>query len=170
MKKIRMRLVRGARGDAGFTLIELLVVIIIIALLAAIAIPTFLGQRQQAQDSAAFTLVRNALTAVQTAFVDTGDYSGVTGEMLMELEPSINWTEGAADVVVVGDEPTIDGSVVANAEESEVVFYPESATVIDIASQSESGNWFGVQIDSVDITHSGYVEVKLVDGEGSMGW
>ena len=49
--------------------------IIIIAILAAIAIPTYLGQRERAADTAAYTLVRNGLTAVQTALVETGDYS-----------------------------------------------------------------------------------------------
>ncbi len=77
--RITTRLRHGSRGQAGFTLIELLVVIIIIAVLATIAIPTFMGQRQHAQDAAAYSLVRNALTALQGAFVDTGDYENNRG-------------------------------------------------------------------------------------------
>ena len=55
--------------QSGFTLIELLVVIIIIAILAGIAIPTYLGQREKAQDAAAVSLVRNALTVVESAHI-----------------------------------------------------------------------------------------------------
>jgi len=170
MKKILMRLKVGARRDAGFTLIELLVVIIIIAILAAIGIPVFLGQRQEAQDAAAYTLVRNALTAVQTAWVETQDYTEITAVMLEEIETSIDWIEGASDLVVVGADPDIDDSVVAAANQDQVIFYAQSATVIDLASCAAGGNWFGIQVDSLDISASGYVEVKIIDGEGYMGW
>ena len=39
---------KATRGEGGFTLIELLVVMIIIAILMAVAVPTFLKQKQTA--------------------------------------------------------------------------------------------------------------------------
>jgi len=88
---VRSLTARRKDAEEGFTLIELMVVVLIIAILIAIAIPTFLGARTRAQDRAAQSSLRNALTAAKTSFTDTSDYSGATPANLQAIEPSLTF-------------------------------------------------------------------------------
>src|SRR3954468_17706825 len=79
--------------EEGFTLIELMVVVLIIAILIAIAIPTFLGARERAQNRSAQSNVRNALTAEKTSYTDTQAYTQ-TSATLAAIEPSLTYVTG----------------------------------------------------------------------------
>ena len=81
---------RRSQDESGFTLIELLIVILIIGILAAIAIPSFVGQKAKANDASAKTQARTLQTAMEAAATDAnGSYEGVTLERLEQLEPTL---------------------------------------------------------------------------------
>ncbi len=78
-------------SEGGFTLIELMTVVLIIAILIAIALPTFLGARTRAQDTAAVSELRTGLAASKVFFTDGDTYTGFDTIAADKVEPSLHW-------------------------------------------------------------------------------
>jgi type IV pilus assembly protein PilA len=140
--------------ESGFTLIELMVVVLIIAILIAIAIPTFLGARSRAQDKAAQSSLRNALTAAKTIYTDKEDYQLATIDStathtLKATEPSLSFVAGSPALT------TADGPKVVSVEttQDEVI----------LAAISKGGNCFAMK-DTVTGAGAG-TEFATVTGD-----
>ncbi|HUW60259.1 MAG TPA: prepilin-type N-terminal cleavage/methylation domain-containing protein [Candidatus Bathyarchaeia archaeon] len=69
----------------GFTLIEFMAVISVIAIIAAIALPSLLRSRMQANETTAIQNLRTALSA-QTGFHTTKNRFGTIAELTSEAD------------------------------------------------------------------------------------
>ena len=135
-------LYKRTQDDKGFTLIELMVVVLIIAILIAIAIPTFLGMRRRAQDRAAQSDLRNALTAAKAFYTDGETFTGFAAEA-PNIEPSLTWNEDAA---------ASQGQVsIRDADDDGVVLSTESASgTLFCAGDNAGQNVFG-EVDAATV-------------------
>ena len=92
------RLRERSEAESGFTLIELLVVMIIIAILMAVAVPTFLSQKNTAVKTKATANIKQVVNAIESCATQlpSGGYKDATGGLdclnpttLVALEPSL---------------------------------------------------------------------------------
>ena len=147
LKWMRKRL----SDDSGFTLIELMVVVLIIAVLVAIAIPSFIGFRNRAQDRAAQSELRNVLLAEQANWTDTGAYT-TTEATLKTYEPSVDLDASAANAVKA------------------TVFTSAPEDVVCLERESDSGTTFAVWVSDIDGTFYGSSAIATCNGSAPSGF
>lgn len=88
----------ATRRDAGFSLIEMLVVVIIIGVLAAIAIPSYLSQRDRAKGAGQKADARSLATQMETYYVDERRYPSA-GELIWAPGPHAVQFDTSGEIV-----------------------------------------------------------------------
>ena len=137
---------KGSRAEAGFTLIELMVVVLIIGILIAIALPTFLGARQRAQDKAVQSDMRTALVAALSFYIQSpqSTYSGFNVAEAKAAEPILNW--------VVATQPTTGTMDIQIANGPNLLLVAKSDNLTFFCLSQVSGNPLTDRGHSTDFT------------------
>ena len=86
-------------GDSGFTLTELVIAMVVLGVIASIAIPSFLGSRNNSYDKEAQSSIENVLKGAKFLYQSQGDFSDASSAQcgdstalaadLQKLEPNV---------------------------------------------------------------------------------
>ena len=145
---------RVSRGKKrrGLLAAVIVAVVLIAAIAAVVAVLTAGGAAvveeevavasasEKAYDQAAQSLLRNAVTAMDAAFVESADYTAITQSTLQAMEPAIAWMPGRAGV-------SASPPAGAKAQQNAVTWACTGRMTYELGTWSASGVEFGVRVD-----------------------
>ena len=138
---------RLAREESGFTMPELLVVVVIIGILAALALAVLTTQKEKGHDADAKSNASALVTAVDTCYVETGNFTACDGQ-------------GPNDELDARGLPVGTGSGQVDVSSSTV-------NTFTVTSTSEAGHHFRVQQGPTSVqTHTCDAGPSGIDGGG----
>ena len=109
MKKLLVKVKSKVIGrESGFTLTELAVAMLVVGILASVAVPSFLGSRNNAYDKEAQSSINSAMSAALQLYQNQGDFSDAStagcgsdasatllAADLQKLQPNVDMVGGA---------------------------------------------------------------------------
>jgi type IV pilus assembly protein PilA len=155
----------GEEAESGFTLIELMVVLLIIAILLAIAIPTFLGVTQSANDRAAQSNLTNGLTEATAQYQALNQSYANVQAALQTSAPEFTWNAGTASTGpnVISVEPFDVGTSDTNDQGVMIAALSKTGTcwyVVNLQQNPSAGAPTGIA--SLTTAGTFYAETKNV--------
>lgn len=140
-------------GKKGGFLATAIVTVVVIAIVAVVAVVLTTGGAavveqeaslastpDRAYDQAAQSLLRNAMTAMDAAFVESADYTAVKQSTLQAMEPAIIWMTGGGGI-------SASPPAGANAQQNAVSFACTGRMSYELGTWSASGVEFGVKVN-----------------------